>query len=70
MSGVVKIRLTDELYAWLKKRSRRTGKPMASVVRDFLRAAMAREERRFLRHLGAIRGGDPQISARRGFSQR
>jgi hypothetical protein len=68
MSHTLTIRLTDELLAWLKDISRRTGVPVGRLIRQQLETAKAAQKQRFLRHAGAIRGGPPDVSARKGFS--
>ncbi len=70
MSHTLTIRLTQELLDWLKETSRRTGIPVGRIVRDQLEIARANGgKQRFLRHLGSIRGGDPNASSRKGFSR-
>jgi predicted DNA-binding protein len=71
MGHTLTIRLTDEMLAWLKERSQRTGIPMGQFVRDQLETARSNSgKQRFLRHIGAIRGGDPNASSRKGFSRK
>jgi hypothetical protein len=44
---------------------------MGKLVRDQLETAKANGgKQKFMRHLGAIRGGPPDLSSRRGFSKR
>ena len=70
MSHTLTIRLTDELLEWLKEKSRRTGVPVGRLIRQQLEAAKANGgEQRFLRHIGAIRGGPADLSSRKGFSR-
>jgi len=70
MSRTLSIRLTDELLDWLNETSRRTGIPVGRLIREQLEAAKADEgKKRFLRHAGAITGGPPVVSARKGFSR-
>jgi hypothetical protein len=70
MSHTLTIRLTEELLAWLKETSRRTGVPMGKLVREQLESARANGGRqRFLRHVGAITGGPADLSSRKGFSR-
>jgi predicted DNA-binding protein len=70
MSHTLTIRLTDELLEWLKETSRQTGVPMGKLVREQLENAKSNGgKQRFLRHLGAIKGGDPDRSSRKGFSK-
>jgi len=71
MSHTLTIRLTEELLAWLKETSRRTGIPVGRIIREQLETAKANGgKQRFLRHLGAIAGGDPNVSSRKGFSRK
>ena len=57
MGHPLTIRLTEELLAWLKERSRQTGVPVGRLIRQQLEAARsARGKQRFLRHAGAISG--------------
>jgi predicted DNA-binding protein len=70
MSHTLTIRLTEELLAWLKEVSRRTGLPVGRIIRQHLESA--REEKgnqKFLRHAGLI-SGPPDLSSRKGFSKR
>jgi len=69
MGHTLTIRLTEELMAWLKETSRRTGVPMGRLVRDQIEAAKSSRGKRFLRHAGAIKGGPADISSRKGFSR-
>ncbi len=70
MSHTLTIRLTEELLSWLKETSRRTGVPMGRLVREQLETAKANGgKQKFIRHLGAIRGGPPDLSSRKGFSK-
>ena len=69
MSQTLTIRLTDELLAWLKETSRQTGVPMGRLVREQLESAKSNGgKQRFLRHVGAISGGPPDLSSRKGYS--
>lgn len=70
MSHTLTIRLTDELLVWLKETSRKTGIPVGRLVREQLETARSRAgNQRFLRHAGAIKGGPPDLSSRKGFSR-
>jgi hypothetical protein len=70
MGHTLTIRLTEELLSWLKETSRRTGIPMGRLVREQLESAKANGgKQKFMRHLGAIRGGPPDLSSRKGFSK-
>jgi Ribbon-helix-helix domain len=69
MSHTLTIRLTEELLSWLKETSRRTGIPMGRLVREQIEAAKSNQGKPFLRHAGAIKGGPPDVSSRKGFSR-
>jgi predicted DNA-binding protein len=70
MSHTLTIRLTDELLAWLKETSRRTGVPMGRLIREQIeRAREGGGNQGFLRHAGAIKGGPSDVSSRKGFSR-
>ncbi|MGO8794197.1 MAG: ribbon-helix-helix domain-containing protein [Candidatus Sulfotelmatobacter sp.] len=70
MSHTLTIRLTDELLSWLKETSQRTGIPMGRLVREQLESAKSNGgKQRFMRHAGAITGGPPDVSSRKGFSR-
>lgn len=70
MSHTLTIRITDELLDWLKETSRRTGIPVGRLIREQLETAKTeRGKQRFLRHAGAITGGPPDVSSRKGFSR-
>jgi Ribbon-helix-helix protein, copG family len=73
MSNTLTIRLPDEMIAWLKETSRATGIPVGRLIRDQLETAKERQEQgkqRFMRHAGTIKGGPPDLSSRKGFSQK
>jgi len=64
------IRISDELLHWLRERSRLARVSMSRVVRERLEAAKAAEgKQRFLVHVGEIKGCDPNLSTRKGFSR-
>jgi hypothetical protein len=70
MSHTLTIRLTDELLAWLKETSRQTGVPVGRLIRQQLETAKSNGGKQlFLRHAGAISGGPPDVSSRKGFSR-
>jgi predicted DNA-binding protein len=70
MSHTLTIRLTEELLAWLKEMSRRTGLPVGRIIREELEAAKSEMgNQAFLRHAGRI-NGTPDLSSRKGFSRR
>jgi hypothetical protein len=69
MGHTLTIRLTEELLAWLKDVSRRTGVPVGRLIRQQLETAKsAKADQPFLRHAGAI-SGPPNLSSRKGFSR-
>jgi len=70
MSHTLTIRLTEELLAWLKETSRRTGVPVGRFIREQLESAKANGgKQRFLRHIGAL-SGPPDLSSRKGYTRR
>jgi hypothetical protein len=70
MSRALNVRLTDDLFQWLKSTSRITGMPVSRIVREHLEDAKAKEgKQRFLRHLGAIKGLPRDLSSRNGYSR-
>jgi len=70
MTRALNVRLSEELLRWLKNTSRITGLPMARIVREHLEEAKSKGgKQRFLRHLGAVKGGPPDVSSRKGFSR-
>jgi predicted transcriptional regulator len=70
MSNTFTIRLSDELLAKLREKSRLTGLSIGRIIRDQLDNSEEKtSKQRFLRHLGAIKGGSPNLSARKGFSK-
>jgi len=70
MSHRLTIRLTDDLVAWLKESSRRTGVPVGQLIQQQLEEARKNGGKQpFLRHAGAITGGPPDVASRKGFSR-
>jgi hypothetical protein len=70
MSNTLTIRLTDELLAWLKEMSQRTGLPVGRIVRQQLESAKAEKgSQRFLSLAGKI-SGPADLSSQKGFSRR
>ncbi len=70
MSHTLTIRLTDELLEWLRERSRQSGIPVGRIIREQIESAKSNGgKQRFLRHAGAIKGGAPDLSSRKGFSR-
>jgi hypothetical protein len=69
VSHTLTIRLTEELVAWLRETSRRTGIPVGRFIRQQLESIKEGSgERRFLRHAGKI-DGPADLSSRKGFSR-
>ena len=70
MSRALNVRLTDELFQWLKNTSRITGMPMGRIVREHLEDVKAKQgKQRFMRHVGAIKSGPRDLSSRKGFHE-
>jgi hypothetical protein len=70
VSHTLTIRLTDELIAWLKERSRKTGLPLGRLIRQQLETAKSEKGKQgFLRHAGEI-NGPSDLSSRKGFSRK
>jgi hypothetical protein len=70
MSDTITFRLTDELAAWLKSTSRKTGVPVGQLIRDQLeRARHETGEKPFLRYAGVM-SGPADLSSRKGYSKR
>jgi hypothetical protein len=71
MSNTFTIRLPEDLAEWLRERSRRSGVPRGQIVREELeRARAGSSEKPFLRLAGALKGGPPDLSMRKGYSRR
>lgn len=69
MSKTLTIRLDDDLAAWLKDLSERTGIPQGKIVRTELeRARRGVGSREFLRLAGVVEG-PRDLSSRKGFSR-
>jgi hypothetical protein len=70
MGHTLTIRLTEELLAWLKETSQKTGLPVGRIVRQQLEAAKSSGgKQRFMRHVGAL-SGPPDLSSRKGYSRK
>ncbi|HUK25668.1 MAG TPA: ribbon-helix-helix domain-containing protein [Terriglobales bacterium] len=70
MSNTLTIRLPEEMIAWLKETSRRTGIPVSRLVREQLESAKSHGgKQRFMRHAGTFKGGPSDLSSRKGFSR-
>jgi len=69
MGHTLTIRITEELLAWLKEMSQKTGLPVGRLIRQQVESAKAKQgNQRFLRHAGKIAGA-PDLSTRKGFSR-
>ena len=70
MSHTLTIRLTEELFNWLKDLSRRTGIPVGRLIREQLESAKAAGgHQRFLRHAGVF-NGPSDLSSRKGYTRK
>jgi len=70
MGHTLTIRLTDEILAWLKEMSRRTGLPVGRIVRQQLESAKAAKGNQAFLNLAGKINGPPDLSSRKGFSRR
>lgn len=71
MSNTLSIRLPDDLAAWLKETSKRTGQPQGELVRIQLeKARAAGEEKPWMRYAGCLDGLPEDLSTREGFGDR
>jgi Ribbon-helix-helix domain len=71
MSNTFTVRLPEDMMAWLKETSRRTGIPVGRLIREALESAKSPEgKQRFMRHAGTMKGGPPDLSTRKGFSRK
>ncbi len=69
MSHTITIRLTDELAAWLRDTSRKSGVPAGRLIRDQLEKAKNEVgQQSFLRRAGEITG-PANLSSRKGFAR-
>jgi predicted DNA-binding protein len=70
MGNTITVRLPQELIDRLRKKSRRTGLPVARVVRQAVESSFSREEKNpLLEFAGVIKGGPRDVSSRKGFSR-
>ncbi len=70
MSNTLTIRLPEDMIAWLKETSQRTGIPVGRLIREQLESAREqKDEKRFMRHAGAI-SGPANLSSRKGYSRK
>ena len=71
MCNTLTVRLPEDLAEWLRERSRRSGVPQGQIVREELeRARAGSAEKPFMRLAGALKGGPPDLSVRKGFARR
>jgi predicted DNA-binding protein len=70
MSHTLTIRLTDEILAWLKEMSRRTGLPVGRIIRQQLESAKAEKGNQHFLNLAGKINGPSDLSSRKGFSRR
>ena len=69
MSDTFSVRLPEDLAAWLRETSRKTGVPAGRIIREQLEKLKAEQgSQRFLRHAGKI-SGPADLSSRKGFSR-
>ncbi len=70
MSNTLTIRLPEDMIAWLKETSRRTGIPVGRLIREQLESAKEHGgKERFMRHAGTM-SGPPDLSSRKGYSRK
>jgi hypothetical protein len=68
MSNTLTVRLPEELLERLREKSRRTGLPMARLVRQSLETALPPNVNQVGRKFaGVIKGGARNVSSRKGF---
>src|SRR5580704_15095743 len=70
MRPALTIRLTDELLAWLKEMSRRTGLPVGRIIRHQLEPAKAGKRNHGFQDFAGKINGPPDLSSRKGFSRK
>jgi predicted transcriptional regulator len=72
MSAKITIRLPKDLLERIRRRARLTGLPMAAIVRESLESTLVKtdaKEKPWMRFAGAVKGGPPDLSSRKGFSR-
>ena len=70
MSNTLTIRLPEDMVAWLKESSRRTGVPVGRLIRQQLELAKAKQgKQNFMRHAGTM-SGPRDLSSRKGYSRK
>lgn len=71
MSSTLSVRLPEDLAAWLKETSERTGQTQGELVRLQLeRARAAAEDRPWMALAGKAKGLPRDLSSREGFGNR
>jgi len=71
MGHTITVRLDGDLAEWLERQARKTGLSQGKIVREQLeRARAAAAAQSFMRLAGAVRGGPPDLSTRKGFSRK
>ena len=70
MGNTLTVRLPEEMIAWLKETSRRTGIPVGRLIREQLESAKEQSGKQsFMRHAGTM-SGPPDLSSRKGYSRK
>jgi hypothetical protein len=71
MGNTLTIRLPEEIIAWLKQTSRRTGIRVGRLIPEQLESARSEQgKQRFMRHAGTFKDGPADLSSRKGFSRK
>jgi len=77
MSRTLTIRLTDDIFEWLKKTSRRSGIPAGRIIREKLEQAKTDDQAKaddrdkpWMKLVGSVRGMSRDLSTRKGFSRK
>lgn len=69
MRCTISVRLPEDLVEWLDAVAREAGVSRGQIVREQLELARRREKQPFLRLAGSI-AGPPDLSIRKGFSNK
>ena len=73
MGNTFTIRLTQDLARWLAETSKKTGLPIGRIIRAQLEKAKAGSDaaaKPWMELAGCIKGLDPKLSTRKGFSRK
>ena len=71
MNTRINVRLPKELLDRVREKSRLTGLPMSRIVRNSLEKTLSQKlDNTLLKYVGSIKGGPPDLSSRKGYSQR